>query len=221
MTETFSVSECIRFGWESFKSRAWFLVGITLVYGVASWIISAIGGGSAEVVASRPDDFMAGGVSFLITFPLGIFLSMCFAGFWLKAHDKLPEVTFKTLWNPHPFWKFLGAKILSSIAVIIGLVLLIIPGIILAIAFIPVPYLVLERKLGPIEALKESWRITKGHRWQIALLLGALLGLNLLGLLALVVGLLVTVPISALATVHAYRFMEHRANEMAPAGAAQ
>lgn len=218
MDNTFSVSECIHFGWESFKSRAWFLIGATLLYAVLTWLVSAIGGGIAQVLSSSPEDLTGGGISFLVTFPLGVLLAMGFTMFWLKVHDNLSTASFNALWSPHPFWKFLGARILSSIAILIGLILLVVPGIILMLAFLPVPYLVMERKLGPVEVLKESMRITKGHKWQLALLALALFGLNLLGLLALVVGLLVTMPVSVLAMVHAYRFMEHKAGEMTPSG---
>jgi uncharacterized membrane protein len=82
---------------------------------------------------------------------------------------------------------------------------LIIPGIILSMGLAFVPYLVVDRGLGPIEAIKESWRITKGHKWQLLLLFLALLGLNLLGLVALLIGIFVTVPITMLAFAHAYR----------------
>jgi uncharacterized membrane protein len=68
-----------------------------------------------------------------------------------------------------------------------------------------VPYIVIDRGLGPIEAMKESWRVTKGHKWQLFLLFLALIGLNILGAIALIVGLLVTIPITMLAAAHAYR----------------
>jgi len=68
-----------------------------------------------------------------------------------------------------------------------------------------VPYLVIDRGLGPIESMKESWRVTKGNKWQLFLLFLALIGINLLGVAALVVGLLVSVPITMLAAAHAYR----------------
>ena len=104
-----------------------------------------------------------------------------------------------------PFWRFLGAHILTVIAVVLGFLVLVVPGIILAIGLSFVPYLVVDRGLGPIEALKESWRITKGHKWQLLLLFLALVGINLLGVLALIVGIFVTVPITMLAFAHAYR----------------
>ena len=78
-------------------------------------------------------------------------------------------------------------------------------AVILAMGLMFVPYLVIDRGLGPIEAMKESWRVTKGHKWQLFFLFLALIGLNILGAIALIIGLLVTVPISMLAAAHAYR----------------
>jgi hypothetical protein len=50
-----------------------------------------------------------------------------------------------------------------------------------------------------------NWRITKGHKVQLFLFGLALIGLNILGLLALVVGIVVSVPATWLAVTHAYR----------------
>ena len=136
---------------------------------------------------------------------VSIFVALGLTTFSLRAHDNIQGVQIADLWNPGPFWRFLGAHILTVIAVAIGFLLLVVPGIILAIGLSFVPYLVVDRGLGPIEALKESWRITKGHKWQLLLLLLALVGINLLGVLALIVGIFVTVPITMLAFAHAYR----------------
>lgn len=70
------------------------------------------------------------------------------------------------------FPALLGLVLLSGIATFAGLALLIVPGMILAVRWaIAVPLLVGERA-GVIQALRESWRQTKGHGWPI---LGALL----------------------------------------------
>ena len=100
--------------------------------------------------------------------------------------------------------------ILTALAIALGFLALIIPGIILSMGLAFVPYLVVDRGLGPIEAMKESWRITKGHKWQLLLLFLALLGINLLGILALIIGIFVTVPITMLAFAHAYRTLNAR-----------
>jgi len=59
--------------------------------------------------------------------------------------------------------------------------------------------------MGPIASMKESYAITKGRFWK---LLGfwIVIGLfNLLGLIPFGIGLLVTVPVSALASIYVYR----------------
>ena len=139
--------------------------------------------------------------------------------FSLRAHDNIAAVEIGDLWNPQPFWRFLGAEILGAIIIFFGLLLLIVPGIIAALGLGMVPFTVIDRGAGPIDALKESWRITKGHKGQLALLGLALLGINLLGILALVVGLLVTVPVTWLTIAHVYRTLSAQAVRIEPRAA--
>jgi uncharacterized membrane protein len=141
----------------------------------------------------------------LVSLFVSIGVSLGLTTFSLRAHDNIQAVQITDLWNPGPFWRFLGAHILTVIAIALGFIALIVPGVILAMGLMFVPYLVIDRGLGPIEAMKESWRVTKGHKWQLFLLFLALIGINLLGVAALVVGLLVSVPITMLAAAHAYR----------------
>jgi len=62
----------------------------------------------------------------------------------------------------------------------------------------------------------ESNRITRGHKWQLFGFVLLLLLINLLGLLALVVGILVSIPVSTLAFVHAYRVLGGKAGTPPP-----
>ena len=59
--------------------------------------------------------------------------------------------------------------------------------------------------------MKESRRITRGHKWQLFGFLLMLVLINLLGLLAFVVGLFVSIPVSSLAFAHAYRLLSGKA----------
>jgi uncharacterized membrane protein len=64
---------------------------------------------------------------------------------------------------------------------------------------------VIDKNLEPVEAVKTSWRMTKGNVWNL-FFFGILLGLiNILGFLCLIVGLFITVPLSMLATAFVYR----------------
>jgi uncharacterized membrane protein len=65
--------------------------------------------------------------------------------------------------------------------------------------------IVQDPDVGVIDALKRSSAIAKGH-WGTLFLLGlALIGLNIVGFLLCCVGLLFTVPITAVAHAYAYR----------------
>jgi hypothetical protein len=71
----------------------------------------------------------------------------------------------------------LWISILSALAVLLGLVLLIIPGIIVAIRFVfGSTVLVVEGRKGT-KALGRSWQLAKGHFWK---LLGTLLLANIM-----------------------------------------
>lgn len=60
-------------------------------------------------------------------------------------------------------WPYIGLSILSNIGIIVGLVLLVVPGVILAIRWSIAAPLLIAEELGVTESLSESWARTKGH----------------------------------------------------------
>lgn len=58
-----------------------------------------------------------------------------------------------------------------------------------------VPFLIVDRQIGPLGALKMSWSIMRGHRLEYLFLTTICGFINLFGLLAFGFGLLVTVPL--------------------------
>jgi len=209
---TFSIEECLRFGWETFKKRP----GILIVALVLVWLIPSIPNlffPTPEVTpgGAPPAPTAGEGVAAIVSLLLTIVVSLGAVTFVLRAHDDIASVTLGDLWNPQPFWRYLGVSILTWLIVTVGFLLLIVPGVIAALGLYFASYLVIDRGAGPINALKQSWHITKGHKWQLFLFSLVLIGLNLLGLLALVVGIFVTVPITWLAITHAYRTLASQA----------
>jgi uncharacterized membrane protein len=207
-----SIEDCLRFGWETFKKRPGILIGAFIL----TILIPSIPGilfPMPEVTPGTPPPppTTAQLIAAFASVVIGIFVAMGMTTFALRAHDDITSVQIGALWNPQPFWRFLGAQILVGIIIFVGLLLLIVPGIIAALGLLFVTFAVIDRGAGPINALKESWRITTGHKWQLLLLGLVLIGLNLLGLLALVIGLLVTVPVTWLAVTHAYRTLAAQA----------
>ncbi|MCB9813331.1 MAG: hypothetical protein H6772_02905 [Pseudomonadales bacterium] len=100
--------------------------------------------------------------------------------------------------------KYFGAQILMMLIILGGFLLFIIPGIIFSIKYMFTPYFVVDKGLGPIEALKASGKLTDGIKWDLVGFLSAVIILMYSGIMALFVGLLITLPIGTLAFVILY-----------------
>lgn len=74
------------------------------------------------------------------------------------------------------------ANLFVLVIVCIGTLMFIIPGIYLACRLSFTPFLVTERGMEAVEAVKESWRLTAGHSWTVLLI-------GLVGLPILILGL--------------------------------
>ena len=69
---------------------------------------------------------------------------------------------------------------------------MIIPGIIFACKLAFTPYLVVDRKMEVIEAVKESWRMTDGHAWTVFLIGLLAIPICIAGLICFGVGIIVS-----------------------------
>lgn len=102
-----------------------------------------------------------------------------------------------------------------------AMVVVVVLAIVWAIKFGFFPFSILDRRVGYIQAFKDSSRITKGAKWQLLLFAVELLGMNLLGLLCLLVGLFVTVPMTYLAAAYVYRHLQTKLDGAEPTSVAQ
>ncbi|MBI5644603.1 DUF975 family protein [Candidatus Kaiserbacteria bacterium] len=211
---TFTVGGTVSSAWETFKKRAWFFIGVTALTMIIGWAISFTGGLIQGALAAGGAESLGGIISFVLTFALQTLLGMGTIALFLKAHESPERAEVSQLWHPQRFWTYLATTILLGLIIFGGMILLIVPGIIFALMFQFATYVVIDRGLGSIDALKESLRITRGKKWTLFLLALAIVGINILGFIALLVGLLVSIPVTALAMVHAYRVLEHGASEM-------
>ena len=204
-----SIGALVRFGWETFKSRPWIFVGTTALLALLLGIAGSISSGLDATFSGSVDEPSIPGTIF--SWATSTLISMGATAFYLAAHDNPQTASVSMLWHPQKFWSFLGASLLVSIVVVLGMILLIVPGIIFALMFMFATMIVIDRGLGPIESMKESKRITTGYKWKLFGLGLVLTLLNIVGLLALIVGLLVTVPVTILAFTRAYRELSARA----------
>jgi hypothetical protein len=61
----------------------------------------------------------------------------------------------------------IGAGIIALVLIMLGLMLLIVPGIMVALAYLVVTQVVVVERLGPWGSLQRSARLTKGFRWKL------------------------------------------------------
>lgn len=209
MQDTFGIRATILEAWHIFKKK-WDLFLIATVFMLAlSW-----------VSGMDPLD----GVVPTIFFSLLQFLaSFVFIRCLLDVVDGRSFGLKQTLLTikPRSVVNYLIASMFFALLVSLGFVLLIVPGITALIALQFYGPLIVEENLGPVSALKKSYRITRGN---FAHLLGFLIGLliiNILGLFAFGVGLVITIPVTYLAGVIVYkklkRIYETKTNNQEPA----
>lgn len=196
----FSIKESIKYGWQKSKENLEVVFFSTL-------IVLALGG-----FINGFDGYKNPGFS-LFMLIVSIFMIIVRIGYnkiFLRIYDG-EKPKFVEIFNEYRiFWRYLGVSILFPFIVFCGLILLIIPGLILAIRLSFSPLIVVDTKIGPIEALKESYAITKGSFWKILLFWLAIAVMNLLGLLIFGIGLLLTVPVSTFATIYVYRLLSQQ-----------
>jgi len=102
------------------------------------------------------------------------------------------------------FGRTLGVYWLYSIVVMVGMILFVVPGLILAIGLMPAMYLVLDSNYGVGDTLQESWEMTKGHKWSLFVLSLAIMGIIILGVLAFLVGAIFAIAFAYVVMAAAY-----------------
>lgn len=186
----------------SFVGQAWHLVKpYWLELGLMFFIQAAIG--------SVP--YVGGVVQFVIGGAILI-------GIWRAIHgliDGRPPQVGMMFGGFDRLGEAFLATLVGGVAIALGLVAFVVPGVILSLMWLFSLNILAERNIGFWEAFRRSAELTRGYRWQLLLLCLANALVILLGLCALCVGVFVAEAVAFTALALAYRFLE---NEKAPAG---
>ena len=177
-------------GWKRLKQYFLELLLITVIviiiavpFGIFNDDTVMIGAGAAIL------GFLGFAYSLLVVQPVDYGVS--FANLRAARGDKLEiKDMFEAFKN---YVNVVLANVLAGAIIVIGLVLLIVPGIIFACKLAFVPYLVVDRKLEAIEAVKESWRMTGGYAWKIFLIGLLAIPISIAGLICFGVGIIFAV----------------------------
>ncbi len=214
MDERFSIKEAIQFGWDTMKNNLFFFVillivviGVSILLDIVSELLILVP--AALFISEDILLIIVGVILSIIIISITTFvrtlITMGVTKISLKFSNN-EEGEYEDLISCYPlFFKYLLSSIVYMLIVMGGFILLIIPGIIWAIQFQFYNYFIIDKGLGPIEALKSSSIITKGVKWKLLGFLIVILLINLVGALALLIGLFATIPTTMVAVAFVYR----------------
>ena len=206
----FTISEVLSEAWES-------VMGTKLIFLAAMFIYIVIAGGMSVIVSFLFDSqsyYDAGMVAqgFLsdqavswLTLPvtLPVLVGLVMLGI-KRAHDL--ELTIASVFDYYVLvWPLVFASIVMNILIIVGMVLLILPGIYLATAYMFALALIVDKRLSLWEALESSRKAVTAHWFKIFGLNILMALIILLSALPLGIGLFWTVPLAFIANGILYR----------------
>ena len=179
-----NISNWIHSGWDIFKKD------------VGAFIAFAVIGGICYVLINFMP--LAG---LLVMYPF-------IAGFIIVSLMLFRNQTteFKNfLWGFRHFIPLLVFTIVSTVFILIGLFLLIVPGIYLSIAYLFAPYIIVEKNIDFWPAMEISRKKVNKHFFGIFGFAVVILFINAVGCLPLFLGLLITVPLTTCMVTAAYK----------------
>jgi uncharacterized membrane protein len=183
-----NVREYLAQAWNMFKEHAGEFVGFTLVIFVASAVSSRISAAGSLIISAVAASFYAGYA--IAAFRLLTGQSFQFSDFFKGFNYFLPL--------------FL-AGLAGGFLVGVGLILLLVPGIYLAVCYMFTTFLIIDYRMDFWQAMETSRRIISKHWFTFFGFFLILFAINFLGVLALGIGTFVTIPVSACATAIAYK----------------
>lgn len=206
----FSSNEALRFGWETFKKYPLLLIGATALVGAINYFPTLITGFFTENGNSNEL------ISLLITllfWPVQVSISMGIYKIALQlTAGKKTEFSTILFSDIKSIFNYIFASIIYGLAVGVGLILLIVPGIYFAIKYQFYLYFIIEKKMGAFQALENSGKITDGQKWELLKFNALTILITIAGVLAILLGLLVAMPVVTLAAAYVYKKLSETAS---------
>ncbi len=202
----FSAGEAIGYGWNGFTRNIGPLVLIALVVVLANLVTSWMQSGTSSRFLNFVLALIAAFISLVIS--LGLIRAAL-----AIVDGRRPEIG--DLISTDGIGTYIIASLLVAVLVVVGLILCIIPGLILGFLLQFFGYAIVDRKVDavttapqsdPIGALRASVQVTSKNVGGLIVLAILSLLVNLVGAMLCGIGILVTLPVTAIALAYAWRF---------------
>lgn len=198
MGSKFSISEVCSTSWQRTKAQIWVLSGLIIGMSIISFTLGAF---AMPIQQSVMGAIVINLISCIISciFALGYMKNI------FQALDG-EEPQFSAYGQQaRKIITYLVANILMAIIVTLGLCLFIIPGIYLALRLQFYAALIVEDDAGINESLQRSWEITRGQEMSLFMLMLAMIGICILGLILLGIGIFVAMPLIYMMYAYVFR----------------
>lgn len=194
------LASLLKFSFQKYKSYASFIIGAVLTFIVLAVVPQIY----FMMRAPESPTLETQLISFLLT-AVQIFLSLGFTKLMLLLVQDAPVSVADMFNNFGDFFSYFVASFLYGLAVSVGLLLLIVPGIWIAIRFQFFPYFIIENGDSSFTALQKSFYMTKDLLLELFVFGVAVVFLNLIGALLFGIGVIFTYPLTTMATAVIYR----------------
>lgn len=193
------ISEIFKEAWKGLKAEFWLLVGLMIGYVL---IMMSLG----LFIPDLKEDISISAIAVMtLSFVFSIIFSLGYIKNLFQTLDK-EEPQFSSYGRQSlKFFHFLAAYILYVIMISIGFALFVIPGFYLALRLQFFVASMVDENTGIIGSLKRSWEITKRQTFSLFLLMLVMTGLCIIGIIALGVGVFITLPLISLMYGCAFR----------------
>lgn len=193
--------------WSAYRLRAPLLLKLLAAWGL-TWVALEALVISSGRAPGRPIWILLHVLYFWAT----AYWEAAIAGCALDHFAGRPPSARRYLGSHRLVWHFLVLKIVLIPAILLGMALFLIPGIVLTARLGLAFFALVERRCGPRAALALAWERTGGRTLGLARLVLALIAFNVAGAALLGLGLLLTVPMTALAGAHTFHALGEGGN---------
>jgi uncharacterized membrane protein len=198
-----------KYAYEVYRKYASFVIGVMVTYFILGLVPQLF------LYVHTPEDPTTDLEIFsFIAMIVRVFLSLGFTKIMLYLIDNRPVEITDLVNNGRILLSYIAAYFIYFIVVGIGLVLLIIPGIYLAVRLQFYPYYIIENHDASIVAFQKSWYATEGFIIELVAFGACVLILNFIGALFFGIGLIFTYPLTTMATAALYQSLEENAEQL-------
>ncbi|OAV74350.1 hypothetical protein Barb7_02165 [Bacteroidales bacterium Barb7] len=198
MKPAFTIPEVFSTSWIRTKEQIWILAGLFISFVILYCLLFIL-----------LESLRAGVVSIIIATLANVLLYMLFElGYYKNIFQALDETEpqFSAYGKQaKKVFTYIVVSITTVIIILVGLALLIVPGVYMGLRLQFAVAFIVEEDAGIVESLKRSWNLTKGHTKSLLVLGLVMYGIVILGTLLLLVGLFVAIPLFYMMQCYAYR----------------